>query len=187
MQLSDQNESDDFDAESISPQLIKLEDSQTSWSSYLFSPVKVTMQKANEFITIATRNPKLAMVVGMYYMIPAVTALGGWYMQATCHKTPYGNNTIIPCDGYNVNAWLGWTSEPIIHAGPTHGFSTQEECQGGGNICDLGPRSGYIEYQTPWPDMHKYKEFGCEWVMPYVYIWQRGNSTYYNCVQGIFR
>jgi hypothetical protein len=189
-----QSEINDVAFEVTPSQLINLEDSQDSWASYLISPLKSTIQVANEFVKLATNNPKLATVVGMCYVLPAVAALasdpiiGGWFMQATCHKTPHGSSADILCDGYKVHGWLGWTSEPIIYAGPTHGFPTQAECEGRGNICDLGPRSGYVDYHTPYfESQYKYKEFGCEWVMPTVYIWKAGNATYYNCVRGIFK
>jgi hypothetical protein len=60
--------------QSASFNIEELENSQDSLVSYLFFPVKYTIQVANEFTSLATRNPKLAMMVGMCYMIPAIEA-----------------------------------------------------------------------------------------------------------------
>lgn len=60
--------------QSTSSQLESLEDSKVSWASYLISPVKATFQTANEFINLATCNPKLAVVVGMHYILPTISA-----------------------------------------------------------------------------------------------------------------
>lgn len=61
--------------QSTSSPIENLEDSQTSWVSYLIFPVKATFQTANEFMNFATRNPKLAMVVGVSCILPAIEAL----------------------------------------------------------------------------------------------------------------
>lgn len=83
--------------QSTSSKIASLEDSQTSWFSYhstvsyLLSPVKVTMQMANEFINLAIRNPKLAMVVGMSYVLPAVSA--------GCYCVCYAKDSHGGCQG----------------------------------------------------------------------------------------
>lgn len=59
---------------SVSSQIESLEDSKVSWASYLISPVKTTVQMANEFMNLATRNPKLAMAVGFTYMVSTAAA-----------------------------------------------------------------------------------------------------------------
>lgn len=74
MKLSAQNEVDNFNSESISSRLVNLEDSQISWASYLLSPIKATFYTANEVMNLVTHNPKLAMVVGFSYIVPAVVA-----------------------------------------------------------------------------------------------------------------
>lgn len=73
--------------QSTSSQIENFDDSQNSWMSYLISPVKATIQITNEFISIATHNPKLAMVVGLGYMISAAEALN------TTQNTP------VVCEG----------------------------------------------------------------------------------------
>lgn len=55
-------------------QIVNLGDSETSWGYYLLCPVKSTIKVANEFINLGTNNPKLAVVVGMCYMLPAISA-----------------------------------------------------------------------------------------------------------------
>lgn len=74
IQPASQSEINDLAFETAPSQLINLKDPATSWVSYILSPVKSTMQVANEFGILVTNNPKLAFVVGMSYMIPAVEA-----------------------------------------------------------------------------------------------------------------
>jgi hypothetical protein len=76
MQLSSQNEMDALEFESTPPRPINVVGSQSSWASYLISPVKTTLQMANEFISFAHNNPSKAMFIGLVsaYQITAVAA-----------------------------------------------------------------------------------------------------------------
>jgi hypothetical protein len=99
------NEIDALDLVSTSSQIINLEDSKASWASYLTSPVKATFQTANEFMNLAMHSPKLAMVVGMVYLIPAVSA----YCNCYCYDL---DPTI--CRFYMMEAnkeWCAWQCE----------------------------------------------------------------------------
>ena len=60
--------------QSTSSLVESLEDSQTSWSSYMISSVKAPFQVANEFVELARNNPKLAMVVGFAYTLQLAAA-----------------------------------------------------------------------------------------------------------------
>jgi len=69
-----QSEINDLSFESTPSQIINLRDSETSWASYLPSPVKSTMQVANEFVNLVITNPKLAAIAGILYMAPIIAA-----------------------------------------------------------------------------------------------------------------
>ena len=51
-----------------------LEYSKNSWTSYLISPVNITLKMANEFISLAHNNPKLAIMTGILYIVPKISA-----------------------------------------------------------------------------------------------------------------
>lgn len=113
MQTSLQNKMDALDSKPL--QSINLEDSQDSWSSYLISPLKSTMQMTSQFMELATNNPKLAMVVGVAYTLqlaealPYAAAASTYYQQYCCiqHEptpTPYGSGWVYSnYDGGNIS------------------------------------------------------------------------------------
>ncbi len=70
----DKNHVPTFLKQSNSSHLIRLEDSSTPWGSYLISHFKPSIQSAHDFLLLSTNNPKLAAVVGLSYIIPAVSA-----------------------------------------------------------------------------------------------------------------
>lgn len=93
MQLSNQHENDDFTTGPISSRVVNLEDSYTSWASYLVSPIKSVIQIANELTKLATNNPKLAVIVGMYNVLPAAEACAcvccSHYFAGSCASDGY--------------------------------------------------------------------------------------------------
>ena len=97
----DQQEVQSFTKYSDSSQVVSLEDSQNSWASYLISPVKATFQTANEFIDLATRNPKLAMVVGVAYTLQLAEALP--------HCACYCCKSLFECGGVDARCY-GYTN-----------------------------------------------------------------------------
>jgi hypothetical protein len=62
--------------QSTSYQVESLEDSQTSWASYLISPVKFVFQSSYELMNFATQSPQKALFVGAFltYQVAAVAA-----------------------------------------------------------------------------------------------------------------
>jgi ABC-type amino acid transport system permease subunit len=75
IQTVSQSKINDLAVESTPSQLIKLEDSQTSWASYLLSPVKATIMVANDYVNLVSNNPKLAILLGLSYAIPVAAAV----------------------------------------------------------------------------------------------------------------
>jgi len=71
----DQNQDSSFVKQSISFKAVSLEDTQNSWTSYLYSPVKSVLHGAYEIVDFAIQRPKLAMFIGLSYAIPAVAAI----------------------------------------------------------------------------------------------------------------
>ena len=65
----DQKNFSSFVKQSVSSQIVSLEEAQDSWASYLISPIKTTMQMTSQFMEIARSNPKLAIAVGLSYMV----------------------------------------------------------------------------------------------------------------------
>jgi hypothetical protein len=84
--------------QSASSQVVSLEDSQTSWASYMTSPIKATMQMTSQFMEIAKSNPKLAIAVGFLYMLPVIEA---------CHCYCYNVKARVCGPGYKdvVDRW----------------------------------------------------------------------------------
>lgn len=87
--------------QSTSSQVEGLEESPTSWSSYLISPVKSVFQGTYEIMDFAIKRPKIATLIGLSYMISVAAAANctGCYQCdcicvdmscRTCIK-PYGN------------------------------------------------------------------------------------------------
>jgi hypothetical protein len=86
--------------QSTSSQVVSSEDSQMSWASYMISPVKATFQIANEFINLATHNPKLAMAVGFTYTLQAAAALD---CACYCISSINGGSwQFCPAEGYKL-------------------------------------------------------------------------------------
>jgi hypothetical protein len=67
MQSSSQNEMDALDLVSTSSQLINLEDSETSWASYLTSPVKASICNAYDVLNYMVQNPQKGMIIGFIF------------------------------------------------------------------------------------------------------------------------
>ncbi len=65
IQSVSQSEINDLEFETTPSQLINLEDSETYLASYLLSPVKKTIQMAQEFIQIAYDSPKNGMIIAL--------------------------------------------------------------------------------------------------------------------------
>lgn len=74
-----QNEIDSLDFESIPTQQINVLETQTSWVSYLISPVKANIQMAYDVVNYVVQNPKKGMLVGLClaYNVSAVAAQTG--------------------------------------------------------------------------------------------------------------
>jgi hypothetical protein len=85
IQSSSQNEIEDLAFESTPSQLISLEDSETSWASYLISPVKTTFQMVSEFISSAHNKPQKAMFVGLL-LASQITLAASEYV-CTCYTS----------------------------------------------------------------------------------------------------
>jgi hypothetical protein len=94
MQLSAQNEIDDFTSESVSSQLVNLENSKVSWMSYFLSPVVRVAQKAYDIVDYTTRNPQKAAIIGVF-MAAQFTAVA-----ADCCVTKHTfDHTALSCTG----------------------------------------------------------------------------------------
>lgn len=63
-----------FTQQSTSPKGVNLENSENSWTSYVPSSVKTTVQVAKEFMSFSINNPKVAIVVGLTYIYPMLAA-----------------------------------------------------------------------------------------------------------------
>jgi hypothetical protein len=76
MQLSSQSVIDTLDFEAIPSRSINLEDTSTSWASYLISPVKANIQMAYDVVKYAFQSPQKGMIVGLFiaYQVAAVAA-----------------------------------------------------------------------------------------------------------------
>lgn len=85
--------------QSVSSQIVSSEDFKDSWASYMLSPVKASMQMTSQFMEIATNNPKLAMAVGLSYMVSAVAAID-YLCEYTC---VYNGNKIRAIGGCWAN------------------------------------------------------------------------------------
>ncbi len=83
VQTLTKNEIYDFAMESTPSQLIKLEDIQTSWASYMVAPIKSTIQTANELTNFTMNHPRLAIALSLAYVIPSVAAICACY---TCFE-----------------------------------------------------------------------------------------------------
>jgi hypothetical protein len=84
MKVSSQNEVDALNLVSTPSQLIKLKDTQTSWASYLLSPVKTTLQMANEFISLAHHSPNKAILVGLVFTYQIASVAADYQCVFTC-------------------------------------------------------------------------------------------------------
>jgi hypothetical protein len=60
----DQKDVQSFEKHSTNSKVVSLEDSQSSWKSYLFSPVKMVVQSTSNILDCITRNPKKTMIIG---------------------------------------------------------------------------------------------------------------------------
>jgi hypothetical protein len=87
LMTDDQKDVSSSAQQSMSSQVASLEESPTSWASYMISPVKSTIQMANEFMELARNNPKLAMVVGIAYTLQFAEALP-YCACYCCYKNP---------------------------------------------------------------------------------------------------
>jgi hypothetical protein len=71
----DQDEIDNCDALMVcEPGTGDAVEGSTFWTTCVVSPVKATVRAANEFASLAIRNPKLAFVMGVTYLAPVVAA-----------------------------------------------------------------------------------------------------------------
>lgn len=72
----DQKDVSSFVTKSVSSQVASLEESPTSWASYLLSPAKMAIQCAYDVVNFTTQNPKKTMIIGVLltYQFTAVAA-----------------------------------------------------------------------------------------------------------------
>lgn len=78
-----QNEIDDFTFDPVSPHFINLDDSASSWTSYMTSPVKATLHMAQKFINMAHHNHYAATLIGVV-LTCQITAAAADYCACMC-------------------------------------------------------------------------------------------------------
>lgn len=96
IQSVSQNEVNDLDLISPFAQIINNEDSEASWASYLISPVKTTLQMANEFISLAHHNPNKAILVGLVFTYQIASVAAKYQCVFTC--AGLGGNSTYPSE-----------------------------------------------------------------------------------------
>jgi hypothetical protein len=69
----EEKENSSLEKRSTPAPVVSLEDTQTSWTSYLLSPAKSVVQGAYDIINFTTQKPRTALVIGLVLSLQVTT------------------------------------------------------------------------------------------------------------------